>query len=339
MGNTLKVAVTDFPPLVIRSGAHYQGFEIELWEQIAHIIGVEFEYEVHPFKNIISLLTTKQVDVGLAGITQNEEREKVIDFSHATLDSGLIIATSKERNRLHLFKTLKNILREGHRTITAVLLFLIIFIFVSGNIIWFAEQGAHTFSASYFPGVFEAFWLTVVSMTTVGYGDIVPQTWIGKLIITLIIFSGAIMLSLFVAQCTAFLAVKKIKGEINNSHDLVGRHVATVDGSTSEAVLRKIGAHVVLVANIEEAYHKLKNDVVEAVVFDAPALLYYEKNDPSQSINLIGELFEKQQYGFALQQPSLLEEKINRAILNLKESGQYDALYKKWFGEDTVMEI
>lgn len=335
----IKVAIADFPPLIFGEDEKYKGFEIDLWDAIAKITGIDFEYEKHNFKEIIPLLVEKKIDIGLAGITINEKREKIINFSHATLDSGILISVNKNRNKLNLFKSVKNIIIEGHRMITSVILFLFIYIFVFGNLVWFAEKNANTFSANYFPGIFESFWLTIVSMTTVGYGDYVPHTWLGKVVISMVIFGGAIMLSLVVAQVTAFLAIKKIKGEISNSRDLLNKKVATVEGSTSESILKKVGAKIVAVLNIQEAYTKLRNEEVDAVVFDAPAVLYFEKNDRDNSIEIVGEMFDKQQYGIALQQPDMLEEKINQAILNLKESGQYDLIYRKWFGEDLIMEI
>lgn len=335
----IKVAIADFPPLIFDQDKRYKGFEIDLWEAITKIIGVDFEYEKHNFKEIIPLLAEKRVDVGLAGITINESREKIINFSHATLDSGILISVNKNRNKLNFFKTIKNIFIEGHKAIKSAMLFLVIYIFVFGNLIWLAEKNVHTFSATYFPGIFESFWLTVVSMTTVGYGDYIPHSWLGRIVVSILVFGGAIMLSLIVAQFTAFFAVKKIKGEISNSRDLLNKKVATVEGSTSESILKKIGAKIVAVLKIEEAYIKLKNGEVDAVVFDAPVVLYYEKNDMDNDIEIIGEMFDKQRYGIALQQPDQLEEKINRAILNLKESGQYDLLYRKWFGEDLIMEI
>lgn len=87
---------------------------------------------------------------------------------------------------------------------------------------------------------------------------------------------------------------------------------------------------------IEEAFEKLEKNEVEAVVFDAPILEYYALNDGFGKVEVIGELFDKQDYGFVLQEGSPLREKINRAILTIQENGLYDTLYKKWFGERDI---
>lgn len=339
MNNKLKVAIADFQPLIIDEEKKYTGFEIDLWETIAKMINIDFEYEKHDFKKIVPLLAEKKVDLGLAGITIREEREKIIDFSHPTLDSGLLISVNKNRNKLHFFKTVITILNESHKALTTVTLGLFTLIFIFGNLLWLVEKNANTFNNDYFPGIFESLWLTIVSFTTVGYGDYVPQTWLGRIIASMIIIVGTVMLSFVVAQFTAFFAIKKIKGEINNSRDLFNKKVATVEGSTSEDILRKIGAKVIGVSSIDVAYTKLDNGEVDAIVFDAPITIYYEKIDKHSRIEIVGEIFDKQQYGIALQQGSLLREKINQAILNLQESGQYDLIYRKWFGMDLVMEV
>lgn len=336
--NKLKVAIADFPPLIIDEKGVYTGFEIDLWEAIAKESGFAYEYEKHAFKELVPLLTEKKVDVGLAGITINERRERAIDFSHSTLDSGLLIAVNKNRNKTKIWETAKIILSEGGKMIRSAVLWVSVFVFVFANLLWFAEINANTFSKHYFPGIFESAWLVICSMSTDSFGDYVPHTWLGRVVTIGIIVGGVAIFGLLIAQVTAFLAIRKVKGEINSSRDLNNKSVGAVEGSTSESVVRKVGAKIIQVPSIGDAYQKLKNAEIDAVVFDAPAVIWYEKNDTDDRLDIVGELFDKQKYGIALQQGSPLQEKINRAVLKLKESGQYDTLYRKWFGEDLVME-
>lgn len=338
MENKIKVAIADFSPLIIDKNGKYKGFEIDLWEAIAKEANIDFEYEKHNFKEIIPLLAEKKIDVGLAGITITESREKIVDFSHPTLDSGLLIAVNKDTNKPNFLKSIKTILYEGGRIIKSAVFAVFFFVLVFGNLLWFAERGAKTFSDNYFPGIFESFWLVICSMSTDSFGDYVPHTWMGRVITIFIIVGGVAIFGLLIAQVTTFLTLKKIKGEINNSRDLVNKKVATLEGSTSEKILKRVGAKITGVANIEDAYKDLKNEAVDAVVFDAPVVIYYEKNDEDRKIITVGEIFDKQKYGIALQQGSPLREKINQGILRLKESGEYDLSYRKWFGEDLVLE-
>ncbi len=338
MKNKIKVVVSKFSPLIINTNGTFTGFEIDLWEAVAKEIGHDFLYEEHAFQDIIPMLAERKVDVGLAGITITEKREKIIDFSYPTLDSGLSMLVNKDRKSIRIFESIKSFFREGYKTIVSPLLLVVAFIVIFGNLLYFVEVSSKTFDAHYFPGIFESFWLVICSMSTDSFGDYVPHTWLGRVVTTGIIVGGVAIFGLLLAQVTAFIAIKKIKGDINTYRDLAGKAVGTLKGSTSVGMLQKIGAKVVPVSVIEEAYEMLKKKEIDAVVFDAPILSYYAKNEGSEYFEIVGELFERQQYGIALQDKSPLREEINQVILRLRESGYYESVYKKWFGDDDMME-
>jgi voltage-gated potassium channel len=60
-------------------------------------------------------------------------------------------------------------------------------------------------------GIFDAVYWAVVTITTVGYGDIVPSSKIGKIFALMIIFSGPALLSLITASVASIFVEKKIK--------------------------------------------------------------------------------------------------------------------------------
>ena len=171
----IKVAIADFPPLIFDQDKRYAGLEVDLWEAIAKIIGVDFEYEKHNFKEIIPLLAEKKVDVGLAGITVNESREKIIDFSHMTLDSGLLISVNKNRNKISITEIIKSFFHGGYGTAVYPLLSVLAFIFIFSNLFYFAEKGSNTLSDSYFLGVLQSM-LAVFSLMSTGIVAPIPFT-------------------------------------------------------------------------------------------------------------------------------------------------------------------
>ena len=63
----LLVAVSSIPPLVVESDGEFSGFDIELWEAIAHECELDFSYRQVAFKEIIPNLIAGEVAVGLAG--------------------------------------------------------------------------------------------------------------------------------------------------------------------------------------------------------------------------------------------------------------------------------
>ncbi|MEI7425283.1 MAG: transporter substrate-binding domain-containing protein [Candidatus Staskawiczbacteria bacterium] len=158
------------------------------------------------------------------------------------------------------------------------------------------------------------------------------QTWFGRSLAVLLQLTNLAVLGLFIGELTAFITTKKVRLNIEGPEDLKGKNVATVKGTTTEPVLKNLGANIFPVTKIEDAYNKLKKNEVEAVVFDAPVLTYYALNGGIGWAEVVGKLFEEQDYGIVFQEKGKLREKINRAILTVRENGFYDALYKKYFG-------
>lgn len=72
-----------------------------------------------------------------------------------------------------------------------------------------AERGANPRMDSYW----EALWWAVVTLTTVGYGDLVPVTTAGKLAAVVIMFGGFTIWSLFIASTVTYFALPSRKGE------------------------------------------------------------------------------------------------------------------------------
>ena len=88
----LLVAVdTAFVPFEFKQGDKYVGFDIDLWDAVAKELKLDYKLQPMDFNGILPALQTKNVDVGLAGITIKDERKKAIDFSDGYYDSGFML--------------------------------------------------------------------------------------------------------------------------------------------------------------------------------------------------------------------------------------------------------
>ena len=83
--------------------------------------------------------------------------------------------------------------RHEWRSFVATLYLLILAIFLSSSLIYVFEQNVQP---EHFGSIPDAMWWTVVTLTTVGYGDIVPMTVAGKLIATLTALMGVCVVAL-----------------------------------------------------------------------------------------------------------------------------------------------
>jgi voltage-gated potassium channel len=60
-------------------------------------------------------------------------------------------------------------------------------------------------------GIFDAIYWVVVTITTLGYGDIVPSFKMGKVFALMIILSGPVLLSLITASIASIFTERKIR--------------------------------------------------------------------------------------------------------------------------------
>ncbi len=100
---SLTIAIdTNFPPFEFKNEqGQYTGFDVELWDAVARKIDVAYNFVPMDFKDIIPGLQTDQFDVAIAGITIKQKRKKVIDFSDAYYNSGLLILVRDNQNTIN----------------------------------------------------------------------------------------------------------------------------------------------------------------------------------------------------------------------------------------------
>ena len=328
--DALQVGVASFPPSVMVQESGLTGFDIELWGEIAREAQLDYEYVTMPFGSLLDAVRTGEVDAGLAGITINAQREADLDFSYAYMDSGLSILTSLDQEP-SIWRVLQAALASGA---AVALLYLVGFVFVSANVLWLVERRGGAVSDRYFPGVLEAAWCMVATMTTVGYGDIAPRRWLGRLVAFLVMIVGIGLFGVLVAEMSAGLTLEEMRSSIRGPEDLAGKTVATVAGSTSVEASQALGARVTEVEDIDAAVEALLAGSVQAVVFDGPPLLYWISNHPGAPLALAPQPIDQEAYGIAFPEGSELREPVNRALLSLRENGQYERLHEKWFGID-----
>jgi len=87
-------------------------------------------------------------------------------------------------------------------------------------------------------------------------------------------------------------------------------------------------------ANIEEVLRVLRQSSVDAVVYDAPVLLYYASHQGKGKMQVVGNIFRKESYGILFPSNSPHRKPVNEALLKIRENGTYDRLYQKWFGSN-----
>jgi voltage-gated potassium channel len=99
----------------------------------------------------------------------------------------------------HIFALLWAVFREEARSIGAVLFILGLTLTISASLMYMIEGEAQPDAFSSIPA---AMWWAIETLTTVGYGDLVPTTPLGKIIGGLVTIIGVVAVALFTSVIT-----------------------------------------------------------------------------------------------------------------------------------------
>ncbi|HEX8747770.1 MAG TPA: ABC transporter permease subunit [Pyrinomonadaceae bacterium] len=130
------------------------------------------------------------------------------------------------------------------------------------------------------------------------------------------------------------IAVNENTQGISSPDDLKGKRVGVQINTTAQYELeKKEGVEVAKYNSIDLALLDLRNRRIDAVVGDAPVLKYMIFQS-FRELRTVGRRFTDEKFGIAIAQGNEdLRDAINAALKKIKETGEYDQIHEKWFGE------
>jgi polar amino acid transport system substrate-binding protein len=332
----LRVVTRTFEPFVVREGAHYRGFAIDLWDRVAKEIGRTYTLEdVGTITAVLDRVWRKQADAGIGGIGISADREQLMDFSYPFFRAGLQVMVLRRSSSTieRFFPTFFEVVRSQGLTLLLIIGVLAAFMLLSAHIVWLCERRRNPeFPPGYLRGIWDSLWWSAQTATTVGYGDKAPRGVPGRLFGMIWMVGGCLIFTYLTASVTTHLTLRELRGAINGPADLPGKRVATVRGSTASDYLTAAMIPAIGFDTITEACRALENGRADAVVYDSPVLMYFAARNPNHDLKVVGPVFKVENYGIALPTASPLREEINRAILKFLADGTYRTLHEKWFG-------
>ncbi len=121
--------------------------------------------------------------------------------------------------------------------------------------------------------------------------------------------------------------------DIKGPQDLKDKVVAVKTGTATVDYVKTLGVKkMVQFPNIDQAYLEVVTGGADAAMHDTPNVLYYIKTAGQGKVKAVGADVKAAFYGIGFQQGSELRDKVNVALLEMMEDGEYDKLYKQWFG-------
>ncbi len=322
--STLQIGYAGSEPFVI-SGNEATGIAPDIWKEIA--FNAELDYTFKPYPSInegIAAVQSGELDVLVGPITINSQRAEDISFSQPFFDTEMgILAPIME---LTLWDRIAPLFSVNF--LLAVLSFLLLLTFV-GLIFWVVEGRNYPEEYGNKPskGIGSGIWLALVTMTTVGYGDMAPKTTVGRIVIGSWMIVSLIMATSFIAGIATTLSLTgRTEKTITQLGQLDGKKVAVPNYTKMVDNFKAVGGIPVTVNNVEEGYRLLTDGKVDALVYDIVPLEYISNSSPRKDYKLSKRNINPQHYGFVFPLNSPLRHTVNIQILKLKESGDTDQI-------------
>ncbi|NIZ12853.1 transporter substrate-binding domain-containing protein [Phaeobacter sp. HF9A] len=317
------------PPFSMSVGGYDTGFSIDLMREVAKRLGWDMRINrVESFAQMLEHVEAGTADMAAANISITAEREAAMDFSQPIFESGLqIMLRAEDVSEPSLLAALLS------WDLLVAIGIAFVLLLGGGMLMWVFERRAQPyFDRPLREAWFPSFWWALNLVVNGGFEERVPRSIMGRVFGVTLVLSSLFVVSIFVAKITAAMTVEAINGSVNSINDLYGKDVGTIQGSTAAGFLDRREIEYAAFPDLGTMLTDFETGRTRIVVFDAPVLNHYVKTTGAGIGQVMGRTFLTENYGIILPQGSKLVEPVNRILLEMREDGSYETLYRKWFG-------
>ena len=112
---------------------------------------------------------------------------------------------------------------------TVTLLFIWTIIIFAYLVRIFEVPAYRTSGTPSFDSYFNSVWFTVITLTTTGYGDLFPESYLGKIVVIILVFWGVVLLASFVVAMSCLF-------DLDGSQKMALRHIQ-INRQAGKAIL------------------------------------------------------------------------------------------------------
>lgn len=326
---SLVAGVLEAPPVMMKApDGKWRGISIEIWENVARRIGFDFEYrEFATFGSLVDALQARTIDL-VPSLPVELRYESTIDFSQSYFRSGLAIAVPAESKGFRWAQFIGALFSSDRLGAIGFLLGLAV---IAGVIVWLFERrrNGEMFDGS-LRGIGSGVWWSVVTMSTVGYGDKTPQTVGGRLLAVAWILFSIVYIASLTANITTSLTVTELRGKVRGLSDLHHARAGTIPQSEGMHFLSRNEIVPVSFDSIRQGLEAVAEGKIDAFVLNELLLKYQVRNEFQGKIRVLPDVFNEYYVGIALQDKSPLRKPINKALLAFMKTPEWAELQKRY---------
>jgi polar amino acid transport system substrate-binding protein len=326
----LLVGTMAAPPLYVKTADNqWRGFGIELWQAVAQHLNVGFEFrEYSGLEPLLNAIKYKEIDV-IPSLPVEEEYESIVDFSQSYLKSGLAIAVPAEEAGSRWMGVAGSIFSTH---ILAAVGSLLLLSLTAGIIVWAFERrrNSEMFGEGPMKGIGHGIWWSLVTMTTVGYGDKAPKTLGGRITAFIWMLFSIVFISGFTASITTSLTISELRGKVRGFDDLYKVRVGSIARSEAAHFLMKHGITVTPFESIHGGLAAVVSKKIDALVLNEGILKYLVRKEFPGRVQVIPGTFDEYFVSMALQDKSPLRKPINKALLKFMKTEEWSELMNRY---------
>lgn len=329
--DTLIVGYTPAPPFLIEEKATLPGSNFWLWERIAAEHSFIFIYKQLPFADLLDSLSNAQVDICINPLTITSERMDRFEFTQPYYVGYSSILVHKRGNWAKITGAFSAIFSVNFM---GGIFSLMVIIFLFGFILYLVERKHNPDEfRSGIKGLWDGVWWSVVTMTTVGYGDKTPRSSGGKIIAVIWMFVALLFVSGLTASIASNLTVHEMNQKVQRLEDFKAKRVGTVaNSSTADYLHNHYFKNIQRFADVNSGLQALLDRDIDAFIYDEAITRYVEEQHPdNERLEFLPWRFGIQLYGFGIsKERKALNDHISQTILSETEQLEWRLMLQEY---------
>ncbi|ESO90628.1 hypothetical protein LOTGIDRAFT_123068, partial [Lottia gigantea] len=339
----------------------YEGFCIDLARMVAKKVGYEYVIKLvddrsygsklqnGTWTGMIGELVRREADIAVAPLTITQARERVVDFTKPFLNTGISIMIKKPmKSKPGVFSFMSPLAKYVWVCIILGFLAVGIVLFLVGRfspLEWVPEEDSEESNNVFTIG--NTMWFALGALMQQG-SDISPRSISGRIVGSAWWFFTLIIISSYTANLAAFLTIEKMVMPIESADDLVRQteiKYGTLQSASTVQFFRETEVLVynqmwnfmrdarpsVFVPTVDDGVRRVRSSKGKyAFILESAMNEYQNQRRPCDTIK-IGRNLDSKGYGIATPLKSDLRDRINIAVLELREVGELHKLEQKWW--------